>query len=131
MIAYDHTGNPAFLVAMFEDVTDHLAMSTELENAKKFLEMIVDNIPVCLTVQDPVDGRYLLLNRASEFIVNQPREAVVGLTPTDIFERAEGEMVLARESGRGPVRWRGRRGESRQHKVRTSHVHDTPRDSAR
>ena len=43
-------GEPEFLIALFEDVTDRRSLSRELENTKKFLELVVDNIPVALIV---------------------------------------------------------------------------------
>ena len=98
VIARDHDGNPAFLVAMFEDVTDRNALSDELETTKKFLEMVVDNIPVSLSVQDPADLRYLLLNRAAEFILDRPRETAIGVTPSDIFDAAQARNIADHDS---------------------------------
>ena len=93
ILARDHDGQPVFLIVLFEDVTDHIAMSRELENTKQFLELVVDNIPVSLSVQDPTDLRYLLLNRAAEYILQRPREEAVGLTTMDIFNSHEAMMI--------------------------------------
>ena len=93
ILARDHDGEPVFLIVLFEDVTDHIAMSRELENTKQFLEVVVDNIPVSLSVQDPTDLRYLLLNRAAEFILQRPREEAVGLTTMEIFESPEAMRI--------------------------------------
>src|SRR5216684_2553495 len=65
---------PEFLVALFDDVTDRMSLSQELEDTKKFLELIVDNIPVSLIVERVSDGRYLLANRSAETILNRRRE---------------------------------------------------------
>src|ERR1043166_9340980 len=40
VIARDDKGQPKFLIALFEDVTEHKSLSQELENTKKFLELI-------------------------------------------------------------------------------------------
>ena len=45
VIARDDQNRPKFLIALFDDVTDHKSLSLELENTKKFLELVVDNIP--------------------------------------------------------------------------------------
>ena len=42
---------------LFDDVTDRRSLSRELENTKKFLELVVDNIPVSLVVARVSDGR--------------------------------------------------------------------------
>ena len=93
VVARDHDGAPVFLIAMFEDVTDRIAMSCELETAKQFLELVVDNIPVSLSVQDPADLRYLLLNQAAEVLVQRPRKQAIGLTTNEIFSPSEADLI--------------------------------------
>jgi len=45
VIARDENGRPEFLIALFDDITERRSLSQELENTKKFLELVVDNIP--------------------------------------------------------------------------------------
>ncbi|MDO9562804.1 MAG: PAS domain-containing protein, partial [Bradyrhizobium sp.] len=71
VVARDDKNRPEFLIAVFEDVTDRRSLSRELENTKKFLELVVDNIPVSLTVERVSDGQYLLANRSAETILNR------------------------------------------------------------
>ncbi len=97
VIARDHNGKPAFLIALFDDITDNKSLSRELASTKKFLELVIDNIPVSLTVQDPADGRYLLVNRAAEYILGQTREYALGLTPAQIFQSGEGSVILSHD----------------------------------
>ena len=85
VVARDDKNRPEFLIAMFDDVTDRKSLSRELENTKKFLELVVDNIPVSLTVERVSDGRYLLANRSAETILNRRREDATGMTAADIF----------------------------------------------
>src|SRR6202158_2789740 len=82
---------------MFDDVTDRKSLSLELENTKKFLELVVDNIPVSLIVERVSDGKYLLANRSAETILNRRREAATGLTATDIFNPREAKLIVARD----------------------------------
>src|SRR3984885_536779 len=97
VIARDDRGEPKFLIALFDDVTDRKVLSHELENTKKFLELVVDNIPVSLTVERASDGRYLLANRSAETILNRPREEVAGLTAAEIFNEREAKLIKARD----------------------------------
>ncbi|MEY9151224.1 putative bifunctional diguanylate cyclase/phosphodiesterase [Bradyrhizobium elkanii] len=97
MIARNEAGEPEFLIALFEDVTDRRSLSRELENNKKFLELVVDNIPVSLIVQRVSDGRYLLANRSAETILNRRREDAAGLTASDIFNAREAKLIIARD----------------------------------
>lgn len=97
VIARDSQGRPEFLIAMFEDITERNSLSRELEETKKFLELIVDNIPISLIVERVSDGRYLLANRSAETILNCRREEATGLTATDIFNPREAALITSRD----------------------------------
>src|ERR1700746_456727 len=98
VIARNEKGDPEFLIALFEDITDRRSLSRELENAKKFLALLVDNIPVSLIVERVSDGSYLLANRSAEKILNRRREDVVGLTVSDVFDPREAKLIVARDT---------------------------------
>ena len=97
VIARNDRNEPEFLIALFDDVTERKSLSHELENTKKFLELVVDNIPVSLTVERVSDGRYLLANRSAETILNRSREEATGLTANDIFDPREAKLIIARD----------------------------------
>jgi diguanylate cyclase (GGDEF)-like protein/PAS domain S-box-containing protein len=97
VIARNDKDQPEFLIALFDDVTDRKSLSQELESTKKFLELVVDNIPVSLTVERVSDGRYLLANRSAETILNRRREDATGLTAADIFNPKEARLIIARD----------------------------------
>jgi diguanylate cyclase (GGDEF)-like protein/PAS domain S-box-containing protein len=105
VIARDHKKEPEFLIALFDDVTERRSLSHELENTKKFLELVVDNIPVSLIVERVSDGRYLLANRSAETILNRSREEATGLTAADIFNPKEAKLIIARDEA--AIRKRG------------------------
>jgi diguanylate cyclase (GGDEF)-like protein/PAS domain S-box-containing protein len=97
VVARNDKGEPQFLIALFDDVTERRVLSRELEGTKKFLEQVVDNIPVALTVESATDGRYLLANRSAETILNRRREDVAGLTAAEIFNGREARLIMARD----------------------------------
>ncbi|HLX16650.1 MAG TPA: EAL domain-containing protein [Bradyrhizobium sp.] len=97
VIARNHKNEPEFLIALFDDVTERRSLSIELENTKKFLELVVDNIPVSLTVERVRDGKYLLANRSAEIILNRSREEATGLTAADIFNPREAKLIVSRD----------------------------------
>jgi diguanylate cyclase (GGDEF)-like protein/PAS domain S-box-containing protein len=105
VVARNHKNEPEFLIALFDDITEHRSLSVELENTKKFLELVVDNIPVSLTVERVSDGRYLLANRSAEAILNRSREEATGLTAGDIFNAREARLIIARDDA--AIRKRG------------------------
>ena len=97
VVARNEKSEPEFMIALFDDVTDRRSLSRELENNKKFLELVVDNIPVSLIVERVSDGRYLLANRSAETILNRRREDATGLTAADIFNPREAKLIIARD----------------------------------
>src|SRR5213080_1286290 len=97
VIARNDKNQPEFLIALFDDVTHRKSLSQELESNKKFLELVVDNIPVSLIVERVSDGRYLLANRSAETILNRRREDATGLTAADIFNPREAKLIIARD----------------------------------
>src|ERR1700676_111842 len=97
VIARHEKSQPEFLIALFDDITERKSLSFELENTKKFLELVVDNIPVSLIVENVSDGRYLLANRSAEAILNRRREDATGLTAADIFNPKEAKLIIARD----------------------------------
>jgi diguanylate cyclase (GGDEF)-like protein/PAS domain S-box-containing protein len=97
VIVRNEKNAPEFLIALFDDVTDRRSLSRELEDAKKFLELVVDNIPVSLIVERVSDGRYLLANRSAEIILNRRREEAMGLTAADVFNPKEAKLIIARD----------------------------------
>src|SRR5713226_5957389 len=97
VIARNDKNQPEFLIALFDDVTGRRSLSEELESTKKFLELVVDNIPVSLIVERVSDGQYLLANRSAETILNRRREDATGLTAADIFNPREAKLIIARD----------------------------------
>jgi len=97
IVVRNESNKPEFLLLVFEDITDRRSLSQELESTKKFLELVVDNIPVALIVEQVKDGRYLLANRSAETILNRRREEATGLTASDIFNAKEAKLIIARD----------------------------------
>src|SRR5438874_3887849 len=97
VLARNEKNEPEFLMSLFDDITERRSLSQELEDTKKFLELVVDNIPVSLIVERVSDGRYLLANRSAETILNRRREDATGLTAADIFNPKEAKLIIARD----------------------------------
>ena len=96
VIALNERGEPAFLIGLFEDVTERRLLQKEIESTKKFLETVLDNIPVSLIVQDAATGRYLLANRMAEIVLQCRREDAIGKTVFDILPPEAAEEIAGR-----------------------------------
>ncbi|MDB5652782.1 MAG: hypothetical protein JWQ94_395 [Tardiphaga sp.] len=84
-------------IGIHEDCTEQRHLAIELENTKKFLETVVDHIPVSLMVQDASDGRYLFVNRNAEVILGRRREDAIGLTVSDLLLPQDARLIVGRD----------------------------------
>jgi len=96
VVVRNEENQPEFVISLFEDITERRQLSRELEKTKKFLEMIIDNVPIALDVKRVKDGKYLFVNRSAEKIFNRDREAVIGLTAEDVYGRAA-KLIVERD----------------------------------
>ncbi|KAK0350973.1 hypothetical protein LTR94_026860, partial [Friedmanniomyces endolithicus] len=72
----DADGRIQRLLIKAEDVT------AQVETAA-FLNIVIDVLPLALTVKDARTGRYILANRAAEALFDQP-DGLAGLRPADV-----------------------------------------------
>lgn len=92
----DKDGNPEHLIAIVEDVTEGRVLARELEDTKKFLEAVVDNIPTSLAVHDVKNERYLLVNREGAEMLDWHRDSLVGKTLSEVYPEGQIDIVRAR-----------------------------------
>jgi diguanylate cyclase (GGDEF)-like protein/PAS domain S-box-containing protein len=85
------------IVATHEDVTEQGRLSHELNATKRFLEMVLDNIPSAVMVKRIDDGKFVLANRAAETILNRERSAIIGQTVMEVHPEAAAKFVLQRD----------------------------------
>jgi len=97
MVARNERNEPEFLIALFDDVTERKSLSREIQDAKKFLELVVDNIPVALSVKRLSDGQYVLVNNGAEATLGHRREDVIGRTIEDIYSAADASFIGKRD----------------------------------
>lgn len=91
-----YQGKNAILVAVI-DVTDRKLAVDELHETREFLDTIIENVPATIFVKDPVEHRYVLLNRAGELLLGRAKEDVIGRRDADLFEETTATITEARE----------------------------------
>jgi diguanylate cyclase (GGDEF)-like protein/PAS domain S-box-containing protein len=89
------------------DVTERVKADQELRETRAFLEQIIDNVPLSLTVKDVKDQRFVMMNRTSEEYWGVPRTEAIGKTVADLFGEERASQVGARDKAaieaEGPV----------------------------
>ena len=74
---FDKDHKPYMLVSIAEDITLRKKQEKEISQAKNFLQKVVDNLPVALSVRKP-DGKYIVWNKRSEDLFGVSAKEVIG-----------------------------------------------------
>jgi diguanylate cyclase (GGDEF)-like protein/PAS domain S-box-containing protein len=80
-------------VAVHQDITAHLNTEQQLDEAKQFLNSIIENIPIAVVVKDAVTRKLVLVNRAFEAMLKVGRADVLGKTVFEIYQRQDAERI--------------------------------------
>lgn len=97
MLTRDRNGNPEYLVIIIEDVTHTRSLARELEETKKFLATVVDNVPVSLIVRSVKDERFLLVNRDGAEMLDWHPDKLVGKTLSDVYPGEQADNIRSRD----------------------------------
>ena len=74
------------------EVEAELAHCADARQAERFLDSIVENIPLMVFVKDAAELRFVLLNKAELEMINLPREQLVGKNDHDLFPQDEADF---------------------------------------
>jgi diguanylate cyclase (GGDEF)-like protein/PAS domain S-box-containing protein len=97
VVAHDEYGEPEFLIVLFEDITEKQELSQEVENTKKFLELVLDHIPTSILVKRVEDRKYLFVNRHAETFMERGRREMIGSTIDAIYPQDRAAFINHRD----------------------------------
>ena len=80
-------------VATHIDITEQRHAEQELDDTRKFLVSIIENIPVSVVVKDARTRKYLLVNRAFETMLGIPRSEMLDRTSFDIHRPKDAQNI--------------------------------------
>ena len=86
------------VVAVHQDITEHLQIEQQLDETRQFLNSIIDNIPIAVVVKDAITRKFLLVNRAYEAMLKVGRNDVLGKTVFEIYQRKDAERIDAADN---------------------------------
>jgi diguanylate cyclase (GGDEF)-like protein/PAS domain S-box-containing protein len=86
-----------FAVLNLRHSTEREAATSEIGRAKTFLDTIIENMPLLVTVKEMPEQRYTLVNRAAAAIFEFPREDVLGKRTHDILPKPLADMLVAKD----------------------------------
>ena len=80
-------------VATHIDITEQRRAEQELDETRKFLDSIIEHIPVSVVVKDAKTRKYLLVNRAFEAMLGIPRSEMLNFTCFDIHRPDDAKNI--------------------------------------
>ena len=98
---FTYDGRPAWLVVV-HDITRAKLAADELSRTRKFLDAVIENVPVPLIVRDVTgieadirSARFNLFNRAYEQLTGDDRGVLIGKTVDQLYSKARADMIIA------------------------------------
>ncbi len=79
-------GSVESVLVIIRDITERKRLEAELLQSQKFLDSVIENIPLALFVKDiAADFRYVLINQYSERVLGFARDRAIGLNDHDLI----------------------------------------------
>ena len=101
--ALNYAGRPARL-AVVHDVTKLKQAEDELDRTKKFLDAVIEHVPLPIVVKDAPfspesahECRFTLVNRAFEEIMGISREQIIGKTTYQLYPKDRADIMVERD----------------------------------
>ena len=91
------SGEPQYLVTLSEDITERKRADEELSRTRAFLDTVINNMPVMVSVKDTAEHRFVLANKATEQLFGVPQVEMFGKRLHDFFAREEADFLVARD----------------------------------
>ena len=91
-------------VSTHEDITEQQRAAHELDETKRFLDSIIENIPISVIVKDAKTFKFVLVNRAFEMMHDTPRRAFLGHSVLETFKSDDAARIHgSRSRGARPL----------------------------
>lgn len=97
---FSYNGHSARMIAV-HDITKAKLAEDELRRTKKFVDAVIEHIPLPIIVKDVVgleadahESRFTLFNRAYEDLTGDSRNKLIGKTAHEIFPKERADLIV-------------------------------------
>jgi diguanylate cyclase (GGDEF)-like protein/PAS domain S-box-containing protein len=80
-------------VATHEDITEARNAEQERDRNRKFLDLIIDNVPTTIIVKDARSRQYVLINQSGEEYFGASRDQIIGKTAQELRPTQIADMI--------------------------------------
>jgi PAS domain S-box-containing protein len=90
-------GRTEQLLSVARDITEVKTAESNLLASNRFLDSLIENVPLMIFVKDAKDLRFVRLNRAGEALLGIARADLIGKSDRDFFPPDEAEQFMSRD----------------------------------
>jgi PAS domain S-box-containing protein len=90
-------GRPERLLTVSRDVSELKRSESDLREANRFLDSLVENLPVMVAVKDATNLTFVRQNRAFEQAFGYSRDEMIGKGAHDLFTAEEADFIIAKD----------------------------------
>ncbi|WP_341502475.1 diguanylate cyclase [Gallaecimonas sp. GXIMD4217] len=92
------TGQAQAISKEVEQRTEQLRIANEeIQERERFLDSVLENLPLMLFVKDAKTLRFVRINKAAEEIIGAPRELMLGKADSDIFPERDAAYFMGKD----------------------------------
>jgi PAS domain S-box-containing protein len=90
-------GRPERLLTVSRDLSELKRSESDLREANRFLDSLVENLPVMVAVKDATSLIFVRQNRAFEQAFGYSRDELIGKSAHDLFTAEEADFIIAKD----------------------------------
>ena len=84
-------------LATFLDITDRKRTEEALRESKALVESVVENVPLMIFLEEAIDLRFVMFNRAGEELLGYDRASLLGKNNLDLFPPEQAAHFMAKD----------------------------------
>ncbi len=92
-----HDGALVGSVLVFQDITEGKRQQEEISRTNRFLDSLIESLPIMVFVKDAATLRMIHWNRAAEKLTGIPRDEILGKTDHDLFPRDQADVFASKD----------------------------------
>lgn len=92
-----HLNSNVSIIANVRDISGRKLAEAELQHAQKFMESVLQTIPVGVVAKEAEELRFVLWNPAAEQLLGFPAAEVIGKNDYDFFPTEQAEFFIAKD----------------------------------
>jgi hypothetical protein len=93
----DENHHPVRYLAIQFDITSRKVAETEIISTRRFLESVLNNLPVAIVAKEAAELRFALWNPAAEAMIGYTAVEALGKTYHDLFPKEQADFFVAKD----------------------------------